>query len=195
MIHATTPLCFAKDANSLVGSNISSCFQGSTFWDRVVAAGVIEREGTPEALPYFAEHCDKASDYAYWFTLSTLWVSYTGFSDLELWRALFSSERPDRKRSMLKPDEVRALNGLPSLVTAYRAHRPDETDWIAYTLKPDIAFRFARERGVDQITRYAISKRAVVALFLRRGEHEILVMDKTAASPIEKISVLNLASL
>lgn len=106
------------------------------------------------------------------------------------WRTLFSSERPDRKRSLLKPDELRSYNDLPALVTAYRAHRPGETDWIAYTLKRDIAFRFGRERGVVQIHKYAIPKCAIVALFLRRGEHELLVMDKASASLVETIALL-----
>ena len=120
--------------------------------------------------------------------MSTLSVSFTGFSDVGLcWGNLFSRSRPDRKLSPLKPDEVRALNDLSPLVTAYRAHRPGEVDWIAYTLKRETPFRFARERGADQITRYAIPKRTIVALFLRRGEHEVLALDQTSASATEVI--------
>ena len=104
-----------------------------------------------------------------------------------LGRNLFSRSRPDRKRSLLQPDEVRALHDLSPPVTAYRAHRPGEVDWIAYTLKRETACRFARERGADQITRYANPKRTIVALFLRRGEHEVLALDQTSASATEVI--------
>lgn len=45
--------------------------------DAAVAKQLVEREETPEAITYFAEHCDSLSDYGYWFMLSTLWVSYT----------------------------------------------------------------------------------------------------------------------
>ena len=102
-------------------------------------------------------------------------------------RNLFSRSRPDCKRSPLKPDEVRAVNDLSPLVSAYRAHRLGEVDWIAYTFKRETAFRFARERGADQITRYAIPKRTIVTLFLRRGEHEVLALDQTSASATEVI--------
>ena len=104
--------------------------------------------------------------------------------------ALTGRSRPDRKRSLLKPDDVPALNHLSPLVTAYRAHRPGEVDWIAYTLKRETACRFARECGADQITRYAIPKRTTVALFLRRGEHEVLALHKTSASATEVIHLL-----
>ena len=104
-----------------------------------------------------------------------------------LWRNLFSCSRPARKRNPLKPDEVHAVNDQSPLVTAYRAHRPGEVDQIAYTLKRETACRFARERAADQITRYAIPKRTTVALFVRRGEHEVLALDKTSASATEVI--------
>lgn len=64
------------------------------------------------------------------------------------------------------------MNDLSPLVTANRAHRPSEVDWIAYTVKRETACRFARERGADQFIRFAIPKRTLVSLFLRRGEHE-----------------------
>lgn len=101
---------------------------------------------------------NELSDYAYWFMLSTLWVSYSGFSDLELWKELFSSNRPNKSISLMKPDELSALKKLPNKITVYRAHRQKETDWIAYTLDKNIADRFARERGTSEITAYKVKK-------------------------------------
>ncbi|MDB5055995.1 MAG: hypothetical protein JWM44_4045 [Bacilli bacterium] len=49
---------------------------------------ILQYEGTPRAITRFNEICHEFSDYTYWFVLSTLWVSYTGFSDLSLWRKL-----------------------------------------------------------------------------------------------------------
>lgn len=49
---------------------------------------------TPRAIVEFDRKCHRLSDYGYWFGLSTLWVSYTGFSDLRRWKRLFSSDRP-----------------------------------------------------------------------------------------------------
>lgn len=147
--------------------------------DAMYTQQLLKFEGTPLAIQYFAKICDRLSDHSYWFLLSTLWVSYTGHSDLNLWKELFASKRPKRKTSIMKPSELKVFNNLPYFVTAYRAHRPNETDWIAYTIKKDIAFRFALERGVSSISEYQVKKREILTLFLRRGEHEVLVIDKS----------------
>lgn len=147
-------------------------------YDAEVGKKLIKLEQTPEAIKYFSMVCDKLTDYAYWFFLSTLWVSYSGESDLNLWKELFAADRSKRKTSIMKPTEVKAFDYLPWFVTVYRAHRPNETDWIAYTLDINIAFRFAKERGVETINEYKIKKRDITALFLRRGEKEIIATDK-----------------
>ena len=74
-------------------------------------------------------------------------------------------------------------------ITVYRAKRPGEKQWIAYTLDLEIAKRFAKERNVNIITKYEVKKRDVLALFLRRGEKEIIVLDETKPKFIEEIEV------
>lgn len=160
--------------------DVSHNFQWNPY-DAAVGKKLIELEQTPEAIKYFASVCDNLSDYAYWFYLSTLWVSYSGWSDLNLWKELFAADRPKKKTSIMKPSEVKAFDYLPWFVTVYRAHRPGEADWIAYTLSKDIAFRFAKERGVSTIKEYKVKKRDITALFLRRGEEEIIAIDKDKA--------------
>ncbi|MGG3012270.1 hypothetical protein ABEO98_22650 [Brevibacillus parabrevis] len=134
--------------------------------DQQIGNNLIEYEATPRAVTYFSEVCDRLTDYAYWFFLSTIWVSYSGHSDLQLWRKLFSSDRPKRRKSIMKPSEVKVFETLPYEITAYRAHREGETDWISYTLDWKIAVRFAQERGVNEITEYRLRKKYVLALFL-----------------------------
>ena len=157
--------------------------------DAKVVEKLITLDKTPEAIRYFSKVCDQLTDYGYWFFLSTLWVSYTGYSDINLWKTLFASRRPNKKTSIMKPSEVREFDKLPHMITAYRAHRPDETEWIAYTLSMRIACRFARERGVKTITRYMVPKGYITALFLRRGEQEIIVLDNKVAKRICEIEV------
>lgn len=48
----------------------------------------------------------------------------------------------------MKLDELNALKRLPNKITVYRAHRPNKTDWIAYTTDVEIATRFACEPKV-----------------------------------------------
>ncbi len=154
--------------------------------DAIIGRKLVELEKTPEAVKYFAEKCNQLSDYAYWFFLSTLWVSYSGISDLEIWKRLFSSDRPKKKKSIMKPSELKAFENLPWFVTVYRAHRPEENDCIAYTLNKDIAFRFAREREVNSIKEYKAKKNDITALFLRREEDEIIILDKEKVSLIRE---------
>jgi hypothetical protein len=91
----------------------------------------------------------------------------------------------------MKPSEYRVLMAGPDELTVYRAHRPKETDWIAYTLDPQIAAsRFAQQRGVDEVKAYRVRREDVLALFLRRGEKEVLVLDKSRAELITTLEVI-----
>lgn len=173
----------------MIKNDIYSGFTWNLY-DAKVGKGIIEREATSEAIKYFSEVCDGLTDYAYWFYLSTLWVSYSSHSDLGLWKKLFSSSRGKRKQCIMKPSELKTFEQLPYFVTAYRAHRPGEIDWIAYTLDPIIAARFAKERGVDKVSEYKIKKRDIIGLFLRRGEQEILVIDKEKIHFVNEIDVV-----
>lgn len=156
------------------------------YADAHIAKELLKREETPEAIKYFSEHCNVLTNYSYWFLLSTLWVSYTGYSDIELWKKLFSSDRSQRLKSIMKPSELREYEYLPYKVIAYRAKRPNETQWIAYTLDLEIAKRFAKERCVKEIHTYEIKKKDILALFLRRGEKEIIVLDENKPKFIGK---------
>ena len=160
-------------------NDISTNFKGTNPYEKSVIKNLLKHEETPEAIKYFAKKCDGLGDYAYWYVLSTLWVSYTGWSDLNLWKELFNSDRPGKKKSIMKPSELKEFERLPWFVTVYRAHRQGEEDWIAYTLDKEIALRFARERNVNEIKEYRVKRKDITALFLRRGEQEVIVTDKS----------------
>ena len=163
--------------------NVSTAFVPNQT-DNFIIRNLLPYEGTPMAITKFKACCNELSDYAYWFMLSTLWVSYSGFSDLELWKELFSSNRPNKSISLMKPDELSALKKLPNKITVYRAHRQKETDWIAYTLDKNIADCFARKRGTSEITAYKVKKIDILAYFTRRGEQEIIVINKSKVKKI-----------
>ena len=158
--------------------------------DTKTLAKILPYEGTGEAVKVFTRYAYRLSDYGYWFMLSTLWVSYTGWSDLEQWKALFRSTRANRQTSIMKPSEVDFLFVLPPTLLVYRAHRPDETDWISYTISPEKAAQFAAHRGVDQVKEYLVDKEDVLALFLRRGEFEVLVLDQSKAVLVRQLQVV-----
>lgn len=149
--------------------------------DQNVAVEISRHWETPETIRVFARRCGQLTDYSYWYLLGTLWVCYTGFTDLSMWKELFSADRRHRKDCIMKPSEVRAYDGLPYILTAYRAHRAGETDWISYTLDLDRAKKFANQRGVHEVKEYRIRRRDVLAYFTRRNESELLVLDKEKA--------------
>ena len=155
------------------------------FYDQKIAKGLIQREETPEAIKYFADNCDGLTDYAYWFFLSTCWVSYSGWYELENWKRLFSSGRPKREKSIMKPSEIKKLKQLPFEIKCYRAHREGEKDWISYTTDVNVAVKMALSRGVHEIKEYRIKKNNVLAYFTRRGESEIILLDKSKAEYIK----------
>jgi hypothetical protein len=154
-----------------------------------VVKRVILHEGTPKAIQIFAAEQHKLTHYWYWFTLSTCWVSYSGWYHISNWRALFESSRPNRKTSIMKPSEVRAFDELPDQLRVYRAHRPGERDWISYTLSPTRAAMFADKRGVSEVGLYKIQKADCIALFLRRDEFEVLMLDPTRAKSLGPVRI------
>ena len=93
-------------------------------YDSRVGRSLVVLEETPEAIQYFSKVCNGMTDYGYWFFLSTLWVSYTGHSDLELWKKLFSAKRKFKTDSIMKPSELQVYNELPSNIKAVEMIMP-----------------------------------------------------------------------
>lgn len=154
--------------------NISPAFQHDEV-GQAMAEEIIRRK---DAVRYFSENCDDLPNYHYWLFLSTLWVDDPALADLALWKALFSSERPGRETGIMKPNELRAYNALRDQEIVYRAHREGEEDWIAYTLSLKAAKRFQQRYQSAVIRKYIVNKSDILALFLRRSESEIIVLDK-----------------
>jgi len=151
---------------------------------------ILPHEATPDAVSLFSRYAYRLTDYGYWFLLSTLWVSYTGWSDLEEWKRLFSSTRPNRETSIMKPSELDLFRAIDGTIALYRAHRPDEADWISYTFSATKAAEFAAQRGVNTVKEYRVAKDDMLCLFLRRGEFEVLALDKSKAAFIREIPVV-----
>lgn len=173
----------------MFNNDVSKKFKFNEY-DSMIARRIMELEGTPEAIVCFSRVCDKLSDYAYWYFLSTLWVSYSGYSDINLWKKLFSAKRKFKTLSIMKPSELEEYNKLNSNLTAYRVHREGESDWIAYTLNLEVAKRFAKERNASSISQYTVKKKDIEGLFLRRGEDEVILIDKNKARFVQKIDVV-----
>ena len=156
--------------------DISPLFRPNSY-DAQIGSRLAALDSSPEAIRFFAAHCRMLTDYAYWFYLGVCWVQYTGWSELALWKALFSADRPHREACLMKPKELRHFKALPKDVHCYRVHRPEEQDWISYTLDFDTAKKFAKMRGVSRIHEYRIPRKRLACLFLRRHEYEVLCIE------------------
>ena len=175
-----------------MNENVSTAFRLSEE-DAEIAKhlSVYGNDRSSEAIRYFTTHCGNLTNYGYWFLLSTLWV-WAGDvnSNLDLWRNLFSSDRPDKKISLMKPDELREFKGLPNKVTVYRAMIPNKCDGISYTTSVETAFRFARRHISQFILTGRIKKHDIAALFTRRGENEILILNRKLIHGLKRVPVI-----
>lgn len=158
--------------------------------DAALIYEVVRHWETPRAIRYFHNRHQMLSDYAFWYLLGTLWVSYSGQSELALWRRHLSSARPKRESSLMKPSELAIFRQLPETLRLFRAHRPGATDWLAYTLDPQKAGLFARQRDVSSVTEYSCRRENALCLFTRRGESEILVLDRAHVAPVRTLEVV-----
>lgn len=173
-------------------NNISTSFRPNPY-DAAVAEELLQlttvQKQPQKCLPAFDRYHKQLTDYSFWYLLSTIWVSYSGFSDLDLWIKHFGSDRPDREKSIMKPNELKAFKRLPKMVTAYRAHRHGETKFISYTTSLDAAKRFARARKVNHVVKYKVPREKILAYFLRRKEFELIVVDHTECVRIGEMLV------
>lgn len=94
----------------------------------------------------------------------------------------------------MKPDEFEIFRKLPMWFHVYRAHRENEQDWIAYTLRQETAGMFAAKRNVDKVSEYQVQRSDVLCVFTRRGEEEILILDKSKPVKCQDILVLQSAN-
>lgn len=159
--------------------NISTSFKYNERDARLISIIMTTQPG--EKMEVFLELANQLSDYAYWFLLSTLWVKDSNYAPISVWKKLFSGKRRNKAISLMRPEELTAFTNLPSKFLAYRTHSKNENDWISYTLDLKTAIEFAEMKKVNEVVEYKIKKHDCLALFLRRGETEIICLDKTLA--------------
>lgn len=166
--------------------NVSPLFKPNRK-DAQILSILLRFEKMPHAVVMLDRVKHELSPYAYWFALGTFWVSYSGWSDLDLWKRLFALNRMkmDKRRCLMKPAEWERFVAMSSKILAFRCHRKGEQDWIAYTISRAVVERLHWQRGPEiRIAAYEIQKQDVIAFFDRRGEEEVIVLDKSKAREI-----------
>jgi hypothetical protein len=132
----------------------------------------------PYRLEAFKTIADKLPDAKYWSLLSSIWTdTENGWQNIEQWKELFGSSRPNRG-FLMNEDEQFALNNLGDKFTVYRGCQEGlNEDGISWTLKREKAQWFAnRFEKAGVVLEKVITKQDAVALFIGRSESEVVVI-------------------
>lgn len=158
----------------------------------------LTREDYEEALllhvtrPYrsifFDMFADKMSDQEYWRLAGRLWIDQENPEDFpDEWKARFTAERPE-KHHIMTESEREAFDALPDTFTIYRGGPEAKRDVLSWTTDLKTARWFAdRYKGGHPVWRSTIAKTDALALWLGRGESEVVVLDHTTLGDIERM--------
>jgi hypothetical protein len=119
-------------------------------------------------------------DAEYWEILADIWQDSENIrQNPVLWETLLTASRGS-KQFIMSEDEREALAAMPDRFTVYQGHTFDRDDGWSWTTDEKTAVWFARrfamlEESTPLVTVATVDKSEVVANFLSRGEHEIIV--------------------
>lgn len=131
----------------------------------------------PFRLEAFQEIADKLSDYEYWRMFRMVWMDSENISENHsTWMELiFESDKSYEAMQLMLSEELRLLNNMAHPVRIFRGgHLPG----LSWTLDREKALWFAGRftpQGERQLHEGWTDRNSIVALFLDRGEKEVLV--------------------
>jgi hypothetical protein len=137
---------------------------------------VIYLHERPYRLQAFIQIAKQLPDTKYWSLLSSIWTDTENqWQNLEQWKELLSSNRPER-HYLMDESEVQLLNSLPELVTIYRGCvKGLNEDGLSWTLNKSKAEFFANRFGKEGIIlEREIPKSDIIAVLTGRGESEVI---------------------
>jgi hypothetical protein len=117
------------------------------------------------------------SDKDYWELLGGIWTdTENSWQQLDLWKMMFSSERPCSNYLMEK-DERKEFNNLPDKLTIYRGYVPNKNKHgLSYTLNQNTAEWFSKRYYKNgKVLKRIVNKSDVLAYLNGRNEEEILI--------------------
>jgi hypothetical protein len=126
----------------------------------------------------------------YWKQVSWVWTdSENIYQHLKEWKALWSRSDIDRA-AIMDEDEVAKLESLPETIQVWRGTQHKKlTNGLSWTLDKDKAIWFARrwlrKKQKPYLVHGEVKKSDVKALFLSRGENEIV-------SPLVKVKKIDI---
>jgi hypothetical protein len=166
-----------RELNKQLDSKIKSLEKAimDEDWDTVIL--LHER---PYRLEAFLDIMDEISDQAYWETLAWMWRDSENIREFPtIWTSLLMSDRAHREHLMTDA-ERETLSAMPETFTVWQGHTEGRDDGWSWTFDKKVAEWFARrfarlEDDQPLVTEALVQRDDVVALFLERGESEVIV--------------------
>lgn len=151
----------------------------------------------PYRLYAFEQICEDMTDEEYWDHLGDIWTDSENIWQNEIqWIEFLTCERP-RSELMMDWDELAALEAMPDTLRIYRGFhmegREQGCSWTVERARAEwFARRYTRDDDVARVATGTAAKTDVLAHFMGRGEHEIVILpEHVNITNIEKVEAPN----
>jgi hypothetical protein len=113
----------------------------------------------------------------FWSLVADVWTdSENIWQNHDSWQKIWQGFQQEDRAALLDADNLAAYHALPEFVTVYRGYNQDNARGWSWTTDHEQASWFARrwQKGRPKVATGTITKRDVIAVFLDRGENEIV---------------------
>jgi uncharacterized protein len=151
-------------------------------------SGAIWLYERPYRFDIFMQHMCHLSDADYWSTLADLWTDTENMWQYKkiIHYLLLGRPASNGPRQMMNKDEKAFFKNLPNEVVVYRGYQTRNRQGYAWSLSPAKARWFARRFNHPKwnVVRGVIKKEDITAVFLRRGEYEVVTFPRSVKKQV-----------
>lgn len=131
----------------------------------------------PYRIEKFFEIREKLNDKQYWEILGNIWTDSENLWQYKPFLSCLLNEDRAEKECMMDEDERLFLEKLPQKVRIYRGHQKSNKKGYSWTLSYWKAKWFSKrfDQPTSGVVEAVVDKSEIIAVFLGRGEFEIVV--------------------
>lgn len=134
-----------------------------------------------KAKEIFFKKAKLLSNPHYWEILRTVWVAAGRTDNANEFMPFFRSSRPC-KGWFMTPEDSQTLEEMDWPITVYRAYDEEPDPGISWTTDKEWCEDYARVAG-RKIKQRTVERSQVFAYISRRGESEIIILDREGGEP------------
>lgn len=134
-----------------------------------------------KAKEIFFKKAKLLSNPHYWEILRTVWVAAGRTDNANEFMPFFRSSRPC-KGWFMTPEDSQTLEEMDWPITVYRAYDEEPDPGISWTTDKEWCKDYARVAG-RKIKQRTVERSQVFAYISRRGESEIIILDREGGEP------------